>query len=487
MTDTSNGTALPQPSAPATEPAAGSSAPGNRPVGPWDRVSAPAGTFETVRQGGVVKAWGIRYARAERFGAPIAYTYAEPFTADTPAPACPQRFDETDLELQRLGFDEHCQRLTVTRPENRRSGLPVMVWIHGGSYIGGAGDLPHYDPTALVQEQDLVVVNVTYRLGLFGYLGDGRTREANPGLLDQVEAVKWVHQNIEAFGGDPSRITIAGQSAGGHACWDLLMVPEIQGMIRRAIPQSAPLGIVHGRRRAWNAITPGPEKTGRMRQATTTELAEAESVINRKAAFHGRAALMPFSPRYGQRPLPPEKLLKKRWKELAGKVDVLMGTTAREAALFTGRVPLLKVLAGFRRGRQGVVEPIVRAVTQFVYAADNAIWAQRLANAGGRAGLYRFVFGKPDAALSCCHIAELPLLFPGTSWTESGENAGAGVTGPDLMKTFDAEALDDAGRALRAAWAGFVRDGFDSKDVRAIPDVLELLPPRTPRRKRGRN
>ncbi|WP_165000900.1 MULTISPECIES: carboxylesterase family protein [Micrococcaceae] len=483
MTDTSNGTALPltrkaeQPSAQAGE---------NLP-GPWDSVSSPAGTFLTTRVGGVVKAWGIRYARAERFGAPIPYVYNEPFTADTPSPACPQRCEETDVETQRLGFDEHCQRLSITRPENRRSGLPVMIWIHGGSYIGGAGDLPHYDPTVMVQEQDLVVVNVTYRLGLFGYLGDGRTREANPGLLDQVEAVKWVHRNIEAFGGDPERITIAGQSAGGHACWDLLMVPEIQGMIKRAIPQSAPLGIVHGRRRAWSAITPGPEKTGRMRQATTTELAEAESVINRKAALRGRASLMPFSSRYGQRPLPQERDLKGRWKQLAGKVDVLMGTTARESALFTGRVPPLKFLMGLRWGRKGLVEPVVRATTQLIYAADNAIWTQRLANAGGQAGLYRFVFGKPDEALSCCHVSELPLLFPGTAWTESEENAGAGVTGPTMMATYDPEAFDEAGRALRAVWAGFVRDGFASKDVHEIPGVLELLPPHKPRKNQQRS
>lgn len=483
MTDTSNGTALPH-----AMTSDGASAPaGNDHPGPWDTVDSPAGTFRTVRQGGVVKAWGIRYARAERFGAPVPHVYNEPFTADTPSPACPQLFQETDVETKRLGFDEHCQRISITRPENRRSGLPVMVWIHGGSYIGGAGDLPHYDPTTLVQEQDLIVVNVTYRLGLFGYLGDGRTREANPGLLDQVEAVKWVHRNIEAFGGDPERITIAGQSAGGHACWDLLLVPEIQGMIRRAIPQSAPLGIVHGRRRAWNAITPGPEKTERMRQATTTELAEAQSVIDRKAVLHGRTMFMPFSSRYGQRPLPEERDLKKRWKELAGSVDVLMGTTARESALFTAEVPILNFLMGRRWGRKGLIEPLVRVTTHLIYSVGNAIWTQRLANAGGQAGLYRFVFGKPDEGLSCCHMADLPLLFPGRAWYESKENAGAGVTGSTVMKTYDADKLEEAGRALRAVWGGFVRDGFASQAVHEIPGVLELRPPHEPRTKHRRS
>ncbi|WP_085528391.1 carboxylesterase family protein [Kocuria massiliensis] len=471
MTETSNGSAQLQA---LSEPHSPESRRGRQNPGPWSTITAPAGTFHTVQNDDVVRALGIRYARAERFGAPVPHVYKDPFTADTPAPACPQRYEEHDEQIQRLGFDEHCQRLSITRPADRRSGLPVMVWIHGGSYIGGAGDLPHYDPTALVRDENIIVVNVTYRLGLFGYLGDGRTRESNPGLLDQVEAVKWVHKNIEAFGGDPERITIAGQSAGGHSCWDLLLVPDIKGMVRRAIPQSAPLGIVHGRRRAWKAVTPGPEKTGRMRQATTTELAEAESVINRKAALHLRASLMPFSPQYGQRPLPAERKLKTAWKSVGRNVEVLMGTTARESALFTGRVKLLERLVGKRWGRRGVVEPLVRATTNLIYTADNAIWAQRLANAGGSVGLYRFVYGKPDDALSCCHIAELPLLFPNPAWTDTEDNAGGGVPGHRIMETYDPETVEASGRALRAMWAGFVRDGFGSPAVRDLPGILEL-------------
>ncbi|WP_051688015.1 carboxylesterase family protein [Curtobacterium sp. S6] len=471
MTETSNETARPRAG---SDDRSATFAVDRQSPGPWDTIAAPAGTFRTTRGDDVVRGLGIRYARAERFGAPVPHVYSEPFTADTPAPACPQRFEAEDAAIQALGFDEHCQRLSITRPAHRRSGLPVMIWIHGGSYIGGAGDLPHYDPSALVREEDIIVVNVTYRLGLFGYLGDGRTREANPGLLDQVEAVKWVHENIEAFGGDPERITIAGQSAGGHACWDLLLVPEIKGLIRRAIPQSAPLGIVHGRRRAWKAVTPGPEKTGRMRQATPTELAAAESVINRKAALHLRASLMPFSPQYGARPLPEERDLKTAWKNVGGNVEVLMGTTARESALFTGRVNLLEKLAGRRWGRRGVVEPLIRLTTQLIYAADNAIWAQRLANAGGKVGLYRFVYGRPDDALSCCHVAELPLLFPGPIWTESEDNAGAGVSGPRIVETFDPDTIEAAGRSLRRVWGGFVREGFESSAVHELPGILEL-------------
>ena len=96
-----------------------------------------------------------------------------------------------------LTYDEHCQRLSVTVPADARPGdaLPVMVWIHGGSYTSGAGDAPIFDPAALVREQHVVVVSVTYRLGLLGYLGDADGRPANLGLLDQLEALRWVSRS----------------------------------------------------------------------------------------------------------------------------------------------------------------------------------------------------------------------------------------------------------------------------------------------------
>ncbi len=94
---------------------------------------------------------------------------------------------------------------------------PVMVWIHGGSYVFGAGDAAIYDARALVEEQGVIVVSVTYRLGLLGFLGGSGGRAANVGLLDIIEALRWVKANIAAFGGDTDNITLFGQSAGGDA------------------------------------------------------------------------------------------------------------------------------------------------------------------------------------------------------------------------------------------------------------------------------
>lgn len=116
--------------------------------------------------------------------------------------------------------------------------LPVLVWIHGGGYLFGRSDLPEYDGATLAHD-GVVVVTVNYRVGFegFGFL-DGMP--ANRGLLDQVAALEWVRNNIAAFGGDPSQVTVFGQSAGGGSIAALLTMPRAAGLFHRAIVQSMP-------------------------------------------------------------------------------------------------------------------------------------------------------------------------------------------------------------------------------------------------------
>jgi para-nitrobenzyl esterase len=140
---------------------------------------------------------------------------------------------------------EDCLTVNLWRPagEATASGkLPVMVWIHGGAFIGGAGSVPLYDGTALAQ-QGIIVVSLNYRLGVFGFLAHpALTREAgssgNYGLMDQIAALRWVKQNIARFGGDPARVTVAGQSAGAASVHALLASPSAAGLFQRAIAQS---------------------------------------------------------------------------------------------------------------------------------------------------------------------------------------------------------------------------------------------------------
>ena len=142
-----------------------------------------------------------------------------------------------------LPGSEDCQRLSITMPADLADDerVPVMVWLHGGSYTSGSGDLAIFDAKALVAENRVIVVSVTYRLGLFGYLATGTGRPANLGLLDQLEAFRWVQRNIGAFGGDPGRVTAFGQSAGGDAVAHLMATPEAPVAVpARHHPKRAP-------------------------------------------------------------------------------------------------------------------------------------------------------------------------------------------------------------------------------------------------------
>ncbi|XP_066288361.1 carboxylesterase 5A-like [Branchiostoma lanceolatum] len=134
---------------------------------------------------------------------------------------------------------EDCLYLNIFTPtlEAQGNGLPVLVWFHGGGLSFGTGAL--YPGTALSAHQDLVVVTVNYRLGPFGFLSTGDSHApGNYGLLDQVEALKWVRDNIQSFGGDPGSVTIAGQFGGGASVSYHLLSQVSSGLFRRAISQS---------------------------------------------------------------------------------------------------------------------------------------------------------------------------------------------------------------------------------------------------------
>ncbi|CAG8099817.1 unnamed protein product [Penicillium olsonii] len=124
---------------------------------------------------------------------------------------------------------------------------PVMLWIHGGAFTGGTSSDPTFDGGNLASRGDVVVVAINYRLGTFGFLAlnDGETN-GNYGLADQITALKWVRQNIKAFGGDPDRITIVGQSAGAGSVRALLASPKARNMIAGAIMQSNLGGLAYG-------------------------------------------------------------------------------------------------------------------------------------------------------------------------------------------------------------------------------------------------
>ncbi|WP_395312175.1 carboxylesterase/lipase family protein [Mycobacterium sp. AMU20-3851] len=146
-----------------------------------------------------------------------------------------------DVEMGRQ-TDEDCLTLNVWTPPPTGEARPVMVWLHGGAFINGNGAM--YDSRWFVDRGDIIVVTVNYRLGALGFLAHPALGPpgsvGNYGLADQQAALRWVHENIAAFGGDPDKVTIAGESAGGMSVCDHLVAPESRGLFRAAIIQSAP-------------------------------------------------------------------------------------------------------------------------------------------------------------------------------------------------------------------------------------------------------
>ncbi|MEL6343533.1 MAG: carboxylesterase family protein [Myxococcota bacterium] len=133
---------------------------------------------------------------------------------------------------------EDCLFLNVYTPRDVEEDTPVMVWIHGGAYMNGSGN--EYDMIDFVEDHGLVVVTINYRLGIFGFLnlrelGGAYADSVNLGIQDQVAALAWVEDNIAAFGGDPSNVTIAGQSAGANAVFTLLGTPSAEGLFDKAM------------------------------------------------------------------------------------------------------------------------------------------------------------------------------------------------------------------------------------------------------------
>ena len=149
-----------------------------------------------------------------------------------------------DIELGRQ-TDEDCLSLNVWTPAPKTASAqprPVMVWIHGGAFVNGTGKI--YDARRLAARGDIVVVTINYRLGALGFLAHPALgppgQVGNYGLADQQAALRWVRDNIAAFGGDPDRVTVAGESAGGMSVCDHLVAPASRGLFSAAIIQSGP-------------------------------------------------------------------------------------------------------------------------------------------------------------------------------------------------------------------------------------------------------
>ena len=215
-------------------------------------VNAPAGSVRGVTAGGLNIFKGIPFAEAPvgalRWKPPVPKAkWQGSRDATAFGPACWQPVSKVKNNIYASDpypMSEDCLSLNIWAPANARKS-PVLVWIHGGALVAGTSREPLYDGRKLAK-QGVVVVSINYRLGVLGWLAHPELSAESPsgisgnyGLLDQVEALRWVKRNIAAFGGDSNNITIAGESAGGLSVMYLMASPPARGLFAKAIAQSA--------------------------------------------------------------------------------------------------------------------------------------------------------------------------------------------------------------------------------------------------------
>jgi para-nitrobenzyl esterase len=426
-------------------------------------LQTPDGRVGAAERQGLLRARGIPYGRARRFAPAEAVAVGDALIdAVDPGPAPPQQPSRLEIVMGStttgLRQDENCLVVSVTAPTGRTA-MPVMVWLHGGAYVTGSGESAKYDPTHLAAEGGVVVVNVSHRLGLLGYLTPptASEHELNLGLADQVLALRWVQRNIAAFGGDPANVTLFGQSAGADSIWALLVGGAGTGLFGRAILQSAPLGLRTNRAPMRRAMLDVVDRYPELVASRPTPVLDADGVLAVQAAVmrvaqtFGRAGALPFAPTEGGDLLPDDGKLVDRIRGVAPFVDLMLTHTANDARPFVLADPRISKHAANRVARATLIKQLDRMTTARVFASPAAQFAKAWRDAGGNALHYRFDWSAPDSRWGACHCIDLPFLFPhADAWLDAPMLGGSEV---------GARADHPVGTHLRASWAAFARDG----------------------------
>lgn len=426
-----------------------------------------------------VYAWkGIPYAKppvgALRFRAP---EKPESWTGVRDAtefgPIAPQ--PSTDI-MKFLGNDventsEDCLNLNVWTPGADDKRRPVMVWIHGGAYIAGSGSGGSYDGASFAEQGDVVVVTINYRLGIMGFLhlrvigGEKYATSGNCGIQDQVAALQWVQDNIAAFGGDPNRVTIFGESAGAMSVGVLLALPAAKGLFNQAILQSGA---------ASNALSSEQATKVAHRLLTSLDvkadgLAKLEEMpIEKLIEASALLPQMSLGPVIDGASVPenPETALA---NGAAKDVPILIGTNKDEFRLYTFFDPIwkdpdTKVIENHFQETFGSKWPVISTfidteklsqtlfdnlLTMHIFTFPALKLAEQQAKQGAPVWMYRFDWQSPayNGELKACHAMEIPFV-----WNTINKPGTANLTGdsPDRQKVSN---------QMHQAWISFARNG----------------------------
>ncbi|AZA91074.1 Para-nitrobenzyl esterase [Chryseobacterium nakagawai] len=427
------------------------------------------GIITGLKKDGIIKAKSIRYAYSKRFQKPVPLKH---FIYDNrledKIPVCPQKLSPLVEKMigrtpvEEFVPEESTQYLSVNRPGNilENEKLPVVVWIHGGSHEIGCGDLPTADPAEWVKEQHIIVVTVSYRLGLFGFLGGDEKRPPNLGLLDMIEALKWIKINITDFGGDPENVTLLGQSSGGDAIAHLMISKGAAHLFHRVIIQSAPLGLRHNRKKMSAEFL---KKTEDIKdEVDVYKMMDDYGKLVPSIMKYGLKAAMPFGVQYGFPPLCNEEESIEQWSENAKRYDVLIGFNNDETAFYLKTSEALNKYFGKGLGLK-IMDKTVEKTTDIIYGAPARQFAENYAKGGGNIYFFKIHSNLKENVIGAPHCIDLPLIFGNESAWKSSE----------LLKDIPWERIQKHGRKLRALWAEFARNGTIS-DSSERPEILEL-------------
>ena len=376
---------------------------------------------------------------------------------------------------------EDCLYLNVCTPSLDGAKRPVMVWIHGGAFVNGAGSLGTYNGKYLATRGDIVIVTINYRLGALGFLNLRDVTDGNlsatgaEGLRDQIMALRWVKQNIAAFGGDPGNVTIFGESAGAMSVGALLAAPSARGLFHKAILQSGAAHIGHSRERSAKVARLFLEKLG-VNDAQKLMALPHEAILKAQEdilEIPRDTGGLPFGPAADGDLLPARAIGEVRAGSAKG-IPVLSGTTADEWKLFTAARPKLRLMDStkLRRYTAGLVgedraDTLLDAYTTgSSFERWNAVMTDhsfavpsaRLLEAQGAFAptyAYRFDWRSPLLAgvLGACHALELGFVFGTYNEKMAGAFFGSGAK---------ADALSSA---MMEAWIAFARSGDPSNTL----------------------
>lgn len=381
---------------------------------------------------------------------------------------------------EKIKGTEDCLNLDIVRPDTDEV-LPVVVYFHGGSFMMGSSHEQLLRGHALANAMNVVYVSLNFRLGPLGYLdvssmaAAGETVSANPAILDQLLALKWVQHNIAAFGGDPDQVTIMGESAGGAAVLTLMCVPAAKGLFHGAIAQSPPIATVHSAAQGAFWVRNLRNRLGLHDDATVEDLRAlpAADLVNagRGMLWRSRELFLMnscFGPTVDGKVLfeHPLEVFRKGEQH---KVPLLLGTNYDEASFAKGMYlrqtargkAAQRMLHAFDpQGTAAVLEAYEQAHTRGDFAllvADAVFWAPAMMAATyhqkhAPTWMYRFDFAPTVwrwLGLGAMHTMELTPVFGDLNASRAAAMNRIGTT----------KVLEDLRDTMQSLWAQFVHTG----------------------------